>query len=88
MSGGIGGQQGWRGIRGPGGGVGALGAGRGVGGARGLWGGRWTGSLTTLDPSQGSSTPTGYPWAVTYLAKVRQGPLSRVPSLPLVSLGE
>ena len=30
----------------------------------------------------------GSPWGVTYLTKARQGPLSRVPSLPLVSLAE
>ena len=38
-------------------------------------------------PVQGPSTPTGSPWRVSYLTKARQGPLLRVPSLPLVSLG-
>ena len=38
-------------------------------------------------PDQGLSTPAGSPWGVTYLTKARQGPLSRVPSFPLVSLG-
>ena len=70
---------------------GALGIPRGVRGLLGCvgvsvvhWGGKWTGSLTTL----GSSTPTGSPWGVTYLTKARHRPLSRVPSLPLVSPGE
>ena len=39
-------------------------------------------------PVQGPSTPTGSTWGVTYLTKARQGPLLRVPSLPLVSLRE
>ena len=39
-------------------------------------------------PVQGPSTPTGSPWGVSYLTKARQGPLLRVPSLPLVSFGE
>ena len=39
-------------------------------------------------PVQGPSTPTGSPWGVIYLTKAGQGPLLRVPSLPLVSLGE
>ena len=34
--------------------------------------GKWTGSLTTLGPVQGPSTPTGSPWGVTYLAKAKQ----------------
>ena len=42
------------------------------------WGGRWTGSLTTLGPSPGSSTPFGSLWGVTYFTKARQGPLLRV----------
>ena len=36
------------------------------------WGGKWTGSPTTLDPHPGSSTPTGSPGGVTYLAKAKQ----------------
>ena len=32
------------------------------------WGGKWTGSLTTLGPS----SPTGSPGGVTYLAKAKQ----------------
>ena len=65
---------------------GALGS---IGGCRGCTGGgRCTGRMTTLGPVQGHSTPTGSPWGVTYLTKARQGPLLRVPSLPLVSLGE
>ena len=39
-------------------------------------------------PVQGSSTPTGSPWGMTYLTKARQGPLLWLPSLPLVSLGK
>ena len=36
------------------------------------WGGKWTGSPTTLAPVQGPITPTGFPWGVTSLAKARQ----------------
>ena len=46
------------------------------------------GAQPHLAPVQGPSTPTGSSWGVTYLTKARQGPLLRVPSLPLFSIGE
>ena len=58
---------------------------RGIGVASGL------GAQPHWTPVQGPSTPTGSPLEVTYLTKARQGPLSRVPSLPLgvtYSLGD
>ena len=36
------------------------------------WGGKWSRSPITLGPSPGSSTPTGSPGGVTYLAKAKQ----------------
>ena len=62
-SGGIGasgGQQGVGRIRGPVGGVGSSGVAGGLG-AQPHW-----------VPVQGPSTPTGFPWGVTYLAKAKQ----------------
>ena len=69
---------------------------KGIGGLLGVLGGcqGCTGVASGLGaqphwvPVQGPSTPTGSSWGVTYLTKARQGPLLRVPSLPLVSLGE
>ena len=66
----------YRGIRGPIGGVGGIGVANGLGASP-----HWA-------PVQGPSTPTGSPWGMTYLTKARQGPLSRVSSLPLASFGE
>ena len=70
-------------------GVGGIEDHQGVGGVRGaleVAGG--LGAWPHWAPVQGSSTPTGSLWGVTYLTKARQGPLSRVPSLPMVSVGE
>ena len=73
-------------------GIGELGC-RGVRGCRVSWmhwdgNGKWTGTQPHWAPVQGPSTSTGFPWGMTYLTKARQGSLLRVPSLPLVSLGE
>ena len=69
-----------------------LGSPRGVGAVRGcrdvLGVASGLGAQPNWAPVQGPSTPTGSHWGVTYLTKARQGPLLRVPSLPLVSLGE
>ena len=79
----------------------ASGAPRGVGGSGAIrrdwglaggvgwhWGGRWTGSLTTLGPSLGSQHSHWFPLGSDLPPQPRQGSLLRVPSLPLVSLGE
>ena len=68
--------------------VGGIGPSGGVGVSGCIGGGRWTGSQPHWAPVQGPSTSTGSPWGVTNFTKARQGPLSRVPSPPLVSLGE
>ena len=57
---GLRGQQRCRGISGPVGGVGGIGVAGGLG-AQPHWA-----------PVQGPSTPTGFPWGVTYLAKAKQ----------------
>ena len=48
---------------------GTLGASRGVGG---IWGGKWTGSLTTLGLGPGSQHSNWFPLGVAYLAKAKQ----------------
>ena len=84
------GQNGYRWHKGTSGAIrGCLGAGMGLlGGVRGHWAGEWTGSPTTLGPIPGSQHSHWFPLGSDLPHQARQGPLSRVPSLPLVSLGE
>ena len=86
---GIGDIRGHWGLLGGVGGIGAIGGIREYRGVKDAFGvASGLGSQPHWAPVQGPNTPTGSPWGVTYLTKARQGPLLRVLSLPLVSLGE
>ena len=66
-----------------------LGESRGVGGVRGAFGVAVDWEPDHIGPQSRVPALTLVPLGgVTYLTKARQGPLLRVPSLPLVSLEE